>query len=575
LVVVKRATGTIETRGPLTPVAPAAPEGAPSTPAASAASVSDSAAPEAPSSKTEDDAATESVGEAHAAPSAGESALFAEVPEKETFAEMFEASEKKEGRPSRRAVRVGDRVSGKIFQLGAEVAFVELEGVKSEAMIDLDQLKDEEGILRNGVGDTVEAYVLEAGAKGIILSKSLPKGQASMAMLVEARSTGIPVEGLVLSVNKGGLEVAVGDVRAFCPASQIDVHFVGKLEQLVGERFKFRVMEVRGKNVVLSRRAIIEEELKARAEETRKSLAEGKVIKGKVTGTRDFGAFVDLGGIEGLIPLSELSHARVSHPSEVVKVGDEVEVEVLKIEPPHPESPDKAKHKERITLSLRARQEDPWKAALAELKEGDHLTGKVVRLQPFGAFVEVRPGVDGLIHISALSDRRIGHPRDVVKVGDEVPVVIEKIDPNERRIGLRRVIEQTAAEPAAAETAEMPPPKEKAPPPEVGQVVSGTVDRIEPYGIFVAFPGGKGLVHASETGTDRGTDLKRHFQIGQKVEASIIEIDAQKKIRLSMVGAQKAEERATMDEWRKSQAKSAGGKGFGTFADLLKGKKLL
>src|SRR5262249_10987823 len=256
-----------------------------------------SAEPEAPSSKSEDDAATESVEEAHAAPTAPESALFAEVPEKETFAEMFEASEKKEGKPSRRAVRVGDRVSGKIFQLGAEVAFVELEGAKSEAMIDLDQLKDEEGILRNGVGDTVEAYVLEAGAKGIILSKSLPKGQASMAMLVEARSTGIPVEGLVLSVNKGGLEVAVGDVRAFCPASQIDVHFVGKLDQLVGERFKFRVMEVRGKNVVLSRRAIIEEELKARAEETRKSLAEGKVIKGKVTGTRDFGAFVDLGGI--------------------------------------------------------------------------------------------------------------------------------------------------------------------------------------------------------------------------------------------------------------------------------------
>ncbi len=256
-------------------------------------------------------------------------------------------------------------------------------------------------------------------------------------------------------------------------------------------------------------------------------------------------------------------------------MGDDLEVEVLKIEPPHPESPDKNKHRERVTLSLRARQEDPWKAAAAELKEGDRLEGKVVRLQPFGAFVELRPGVDGLIHVSALSDRRIAHPRDVVKVGDVVPVLIEKIDTTEKRISLRRVVEETAA-PVEEKPVERKPPekKESVPTPKVGQLINGTIDRIEPYGVFVSFPGGKGLIPASETGTDRGTDLKRHFKLGDTLQAAIIEIDSSRKIRLSVTGAEKAEERASLEEWKKGQSKP-GGKGFGTFADLLKGKKLL
>ena len=572
LVVVKRATGAIETR-PLearSDEKPAAQATVAPSPTANGA-VSAVSIPEG-------EAVSPDAGENPVPVPTASSAILQEIPEKESFAEMFEAASKKDAKSSRRPVRVGEKVSGTIFQLGAEVAFVTLEGVNREAMIDMNQLQDEQGILRYGVGDAIEAYVLETGAKGIILSKTLPKGQASMAMLMDARTSGMPVEGLMLGINKGGLEVAIGDVRAFCPASQVDTHYVGKLEDLVGERFKFKVTEVRGKNVVLSRRAVLEEEQRALAAETRKTLAEGKVVRGKVTSVRDFGVFVDLGGLEGLVPVSELSHTRVAHPSEVVKVGDELEVEVLKIEPPHPESPDKSKHRERITLSLRARQEDPWKTAAAELKEGDRLEGKVVRLQPFGAFVELRPGVDGLIHVSALSDRRIAHPRDVVKVGDVVPVVIEKIDLNEKRIGLRRVVEETAA-PAEEKPAEQKPTekkekKESVPAPKVGQVINGTIDRIEPYGVFVSFPGGKGLIPASETGTDRGTDLKRHFKLGDTLQAALIDIDASRKIRLSVTGAEKAEERASLEEWKKSQAKP-GGKGFGTFADLLKGKKLL
>jgi small subunit ribosomal protein S1 len=508
------------------------------------------------------------------------------MPESQSFAEMFEA-QAKEGGASRKQVRVGEKVKGKIFQLGADTAFVSLGG-RSEAMIELRELKDEEGILRLGVGDEIEAHVIEAGAKGIYLSKTLSKGTATMAMLSEARASGIPVEGLVLSVNKGGLEVAVGDVRAFCPVSQIDAKFVEKPDQFIGERLKFRVMEIRDRGgVVVSRRAILEEEQKALAAETRKKLQAGYVTKGKVTSVRDFGVFVDLGGVEGMIPIGELSHARVEHPSEVVKVGDEVEVEILKIDAPNPNSPDKGKQRERISLSMRSRLEDPWKAAVEDIKEGQKLSGKIVRLQPFGAFVELRPGVDGLIHISALSNRRIAHPRDVVRVGQEVQVTVEKVDPAEKRIGLRLVPpegEEAAGAAAGASApvtvevkrAEAGPKPEPAPKPRVGQVVVGKVDRIEPYGVFVQFPGGKGLIPASETGTERGTDLKRHFQLGNEVKVEVVEIDASGKIRLSITAAQRSEERAEMDAYRKTNQPKGGGKqGFGTFADLLKGKNPL
>jgi small subunit ribosomal protein S1 len=525
----------------------------------------------------------------HAVPPTVRSSVADEIPEQESFAELYEAAAKQEGNAGRRVLRVGEKVKAKIFQLGADTAFLSIGG-KSEAMIELRELKDAEGILRFGVGDEIEAHVIEAGARGIHLSKTLGKGAASMSMLAEARASGMPVEGLVLAVNKGGLEVAIGDVRAFCPVSQIDLRFVEKTDQFVGEKLKFRVTEIRDRNVVLSRRSILEEEQKALAEQTRKNLDEGKVVRGQVTGVRDFGAFVDLGGVEGLIPVSELSHTRVGHPSEVVKIGDEVEVEILRMEPPNPNSPDKSKQKERITLSLRARQEDPWVAVLAELKEGDRTKGKVVRLQPFGAFVELRPGVDGLIHVSALSNRRIAHPRDVVKVGEEVEVAVEKVDPAEKRIGLRLVKDgepvgeagaSAAAHAAAEEAGERPAkqaserqPVQSAPRPKVGQVVTGAVDRIEQYGVFVKFPGGKGLVPASETGTDRGTDLRKSFHMGQELKVYVLEIDQTGKIRLSLTAAVREQERKEVEEWKSTQKPvGSGKKGFGTFADLLKPKK--
>lgn len=564
MVVVKRASGAVETRGPVTP------------PEASTAPAETPAAVETPAEATAPAASAAPTPRPTPAP-AQRSALFEEVPESESFAEMFEAQQKDGGVPARRSVRIGEKVSGTIFQLGADTAFVTLSNAKSEAMIELRELKDDEGVLRYGVGDTIEAHVIEAGARGILLSRALAKGSANMAMLAEARASGMPVEGMVLSVNKGGVEVAIGDVRAFCPISQLDIRFVEKPDQFIGEKLKFRVTEVRDRNVVLSRRSLLEDEQKQLAAKTRETLAEGKVVKGKVTGVRDFGAFVDLGGVEGMIPVSELSYMRVAHPSDVVKVGDEVEVEILRMEAAQPNSPDKAKQKERITLSMRARQEDPFKTAIAELKEGDRLQGKVVRLQPFGAFVELRPGVDGLVHISALSERRIAHPRDVVQVGETIWVQVEKIEPNDKRIGLRRITEEEAQRPAeerpAAAAEEKKPAEPAAPRPKVGQVVVGKVDRIEPYGVFLVFPGGKGLIPAAETGTERGTDLRKKFSLGQELKVAIVDIDASGKIRLSITAAERAEERAEVEAWTKTQQPVGGGKkGLGTFADLFKQK---
>jgi small subunit ribosomal protein S1 len=505
------------------------------------------------------------------------------VHEAESFAEMFEKHARDGGVPLRKAMpRVGEKVKGKIFQLGAETVFLTIG--KHEAMLELDELKDEEGILRLGVGDEVEAYVVETGAKGIVLSRKLSRDAASLSMLVEARHSGLPVEGVVTKVNKGGLEVSVGEARAFCPSSQVDVRMV-KLEDFVGQRLTFRVTEVKERNVVLSRRALLEEEQKVKAVELKKTLAVGKVVHGQVVNVQAFGAFIDLGGLEGLIPVSEISHVRVGHPGEVVKVGDEVEVEIIRLEDAEPGSPDKSRRKDRITLSMRKLMKDPFSEAMETFKEGQIVKGKVVRLQPFGAFVELMPGVDGLIHISAMSARRIAHPKDVLKVGEEIEAKVERIDPAEKRIGLRLVkdgapvgegvstSQAQVEEAASGAPSERRPSAEKKARPRRGQIVVGKVNRVEPFGVFIEWDGNVGMIPASETGTERGTDLKRTFGMGKELKAEVIELNGEK-LKLSIVAAQRTEERADLEAWKGQQKSAGGGGGFNSLADKLKGLNL-
>jgi small subunit ribosomal protein S1 len=334
--------------------------------------------------------------------------------------------------------KVGQMIQGRVVNIGASTVFLDL-GAKSEGAIEREQLTNAEGELTVALGDTVEARVTEVdGPSGcVVLSRSIARGADAAEALVGAFESGMPVEGLVTGLNKGGLEVEVAGVRAFCPISQIDSRFVEDANHYVGQKLQFKITRVeqgRGKNVnvVLSRRKLLEEENAAQAAITRDKLREGMVVKGRVTSLKDYGAFVDIGGLEGMLHISELGHARVGHPSEVLTVDQEIDVKIVKIEPAVG-----ARKEERISLSVKALHESPWENLGGTFKEGQRITGTVVRLQPFGAFVELAPGLEGLAHISELgAGKRINHPREVLAEGAKVEVTILSIDPVQQRISL-------------------------------------------------------------------------------------------------------------------------------------------
>jgi small subunit ribosomal protein S1 len=513
------------------------------TPAADAQSEAAPSSEVAPQSKRD---VPESV---YSQPGADESADFAAL--------FAESPQQKQGR-----LRPGQRVTARIAHLGGEVAFLDLGG-KGEGIIDLRELRGEQGELLAHQGDTLEGYVLSAGEGNVVVTRSVPKG-AGREIIQAALDSKIPIEGLVSGQNKGGLEVDLGGLRGFVPSSQVDVRFVEDLSPFVGQKLKFRVTELRGGNAILSRRSVLEEERAVAAKELRSRLAVGAQLEGTVTSVRDFGAFVDLGGLEGLVHVSELSHARVAHAQDAVKPGQKVKVQVLRIDPPGSGG---EKGQERIGLSLRALEQDPWDAARPQLQEGARMTGKVVRLQPFGAFVELFPGVDGLAHVSALADHHVQHPRDVVKEGDSILVQIESVDDSSRRISLRKVSEDEPAQkaPAAAGAA---PRRLK-----VGDSVETTVDKCETFGVFVHWDGGKGLIPNAELGTPRGSDNKKTMPVGTKVKAQIIEIDERGRYRLSRTAGERVQEGSDYREYqREMNRKLAPGKGFGTLGDLLRAK---
>ena len=501
--------------------------------------------PAAPAQPAENAAqqAIEDPGSVYARPSPEENA---------DFAALFAQSEQQ--KPGK--LRVGQKITARVAHLGGEVAFLDLGG-KGEGIIDLRELRNEKGDLLVHAGEMLEGYVLSV-TEGVVVTRSVPKG-AGREMLQQALDSKIPVEGLVTGQNKGGLEVDLGGMRGFVPASQVDIRFVEDQSQFVGQRLKFRVGEIRGGNAILSRRALLEEERAALAAELRKRLEIGAQLEGTVTSVRDFGAFVDLGGLEGLVHVSELSHARVAHAQDVVQPGQHVKVQVLRIEK------DERGH-EKVALSLRALEQDPWDAARAQLKEGARLQGKVARLQPFGAFVELFPGVDGLVHVSALSDRHVQHPREVVKEGETIWVQVESVDDAQRRIALRRIGEEEAQAPAG-------PRQEKQKRARVGDVVDATVDKCEAFGVFVHWEGGKGLVPNAELGTPRGSDNKKTLPPGTQFKAQIVDIDDRGRYRLSRSAAERTEGASDYREYQRQMNKRMPpGKGFGTLGDLLRAK---
>jgi small subunit ribosomal protein S1 len=370
--------------------------------------------------------------------------------EPEDFAALLAEYEGKGARTGRRnEPRVGDKVTGTIVSIGREHVFVDL-GAKFEGAIELEQVSDGEGTVLVKVGDPIEATVVRKDDKtgSLLLRSRVGRGREARADLEHAYANGLPVEGLVTGVNKGGVEVQVAGVRSFCPISQLDLRYVEDPEQYVGQRFSFRITRYepgRQLNLVVSRRALLEEEARAEAEKTRARLEVGAVLPGKVTAVKSYGAFVDLGGVEGMIHISELSFGRVERPEDVLSVGQQVEVVVLRIE----QTGDR-KRPEKIALSARALERDPWQDAEHRFAVGTSLRGTVVRMQPFGVFVELAPGVEGLVHISELSfGRRINHPREVVKEGAAVEVKILAVEPEKRRISLSMAAVATDQQAAA------------------------------------------------------------------------------------------------------------------------------
>jgi len=374
-------------------------------------------------------------------------------PADESFAALFAASEKK-GRARR--IAVGDRVSGRVIARDDSTVFVAI-GDKGEATIDAAEFRDPStGEIRVAVGDEIEATVVDDGARSgaPVLQRTIGRHGHIAAELEQALAHELPIQGLVSAEVKGGFEVQIGGTRAFCPGSQIDSRRGGEripASEYVGRKLEFRVTKIEqgGRNVVVSRRVLLEAQADEAAARTWETLRVGAVLTGTVSSVRDFGAFVDLGGVEGMIHVSELSHGRVAHPSEVLSVGQTVEVQVIKIA----DAPD-ARGRRQIGLSLKALAADPWSTAAERFPAGAHAAGTVRRLEPFGAFVEIAPGLEGLVHISKITtDRRLSHPRQALNVGQEVEVTVLAVDPAQRRVSLS-LVERAIRDREAAERAD-------------------------------------------------------------------------------------------------------------------------
>jgi small subunit ribosomal protein S1 len=425
---------------------------------------------------------------------------------------------------ARPVLEMGQVVKGRVIQITAESVFVDVGG-KGEAWIERAELTDGEGRLRVAVGDEVEATVVSTGDE-VRLSHKLRQGAQARQALAVAAQTGIPVEGKVAGVIKGGYEVTVGGLRAFCPFSQMDARRSETPDEYVGRVLEFRVITFsdNGRNLVLSRRRLLEERAAEAAEETRKKILPGAVLTGTVSSLADFGAFVDLGGVQGLVPISEISHARVNRPGDRLSIGESVTVKVLRVD----------QEKGRISLSLKALEGDPWAAVAGRLRERQILRGRAARATEFGVFVELLPGVDGLLHISEIPRSRQGAIREATAAGgNELTVMIVGIDADKRRIAL-------ALAPDGAE-----PGEEMESNVQVGAVLTGTVERLESFGVVVRLgPGQTGLVPLAETGLPRGADLRKTFPIGTEVKVLVLTIEeGGRRIRLSHAQALVREER--------------------------------
>lgn len=457
-----------------------------------------------------------------------------------SFAELLE----QQGTP--KAFEVGQVVSGQVLQIGADDVFVDVSG-KGEGHIARSELLDESGELTVKVGDTIEATVVDV-QRELRLSRKLLAGAHAREMLRAAAESGIPVQGKVAGVVKGGFEVTVAGLRAFCPLSQMDLHRIEDQSAYLNQVYDFRVTELSddGRRIVVSRRKLLEAEARKRAEETRSKVVPGAVLPGHVSSLTAFGAFVDLGGIQGLVHVSEISHQRVDRPADVLQAGQAVTVKVLKVDP----------QTGKIALSMKELEGDPWATVLDQLRPRQIVDGRIARAADFGVFVELLPGVDGLVHVSELPHGALAKMREAAKARAMLSVLVLEIDAKKRRIAL-------ALAPSGASAGDVVEGTAVA----VGNVVTGKVESIQPFGVTLRLgPGQTGLIPNSEMGTPRGTDHAKEFPPGTEIAAEVISVEqGGRRIRLSRQRAIVREERAEVERHgRTAQAAS-----LSTFGELL------
>jgi len=486
--------------------------------------------------------------------------------EEESFEALFEANPVV---PEQRHLRPGDRVTGRITSVTDEIALVDI-GAKTEGIVFVSELLGKDGEIDAHEGDELEPKVVSVGPGGIQPSQGmrLHGSQEALALIEDAHLNEIPIEGKVVGTNKGGFDVEIGKVRAFCPISQMDLARVEDPTVFIGLKDLFKVTQFAegGRRVVVSRRALLEVTRQARIDELKDRLFEGEELEGTVTRLQPFGAFVDLGGLEGLVHVSELSRQRVESPAEVVTVGQTVRVKVLRMD-------EDEKGRTRVGLSMKALEADPWDVGLPFGPDAI-LKGKVARLQPFGAFVELMPGVDGLVHVSEIAWERISHPGAKLTEGQEVSVKVLSLDYERRRVSLSIKQTDMAGAPAARAATDAPEqaPSER---PAVGQVHEGIVDNVKPYGVFVNLPrlGGRarGLLPNEEI-EGSTTDLRRRFAQGSTVTVEIITIDDQGRLRLSQRAMADREERENLATFEKASAPKKPASGLGSFGALLQQK---
>jgi|MudIll2142460700_1097286.scaffolds.fasta_scaffold06450_2 small subunit ribosomal protein S1 len=472
----------------------------------------------------------------------------APIDQGESFAKLLE----KNGTQSAR-LAPGQKVKARVVSISGDLVYIDIGG-KSEGVIDLEEFREKDGSVRIEEGEEVEAFFLSV-QNGIRKLTTLVNGYSAVELtsIQSAYEAGLPVNGEVKREVKGGFEVLVGGVRCFCPHSQIDMKGGREGGIYLGQTFPFKVLEYEeeGRNIILSRRVLIEKEKQASIDRLKESLKVGAEILGRVSSLQKFGAFVDVGGMEGLVPMSEISWTRVEKLEDMLALGQEVTVKIISLDWDN----------NRLTLSMKALQPDPWSLAAEKYPVDGRVNGTIVRLAPFGAFVSLEPGIDGLVHISNLgAGRRINHPREVVEVGQRVEVYILSVDAENRKISLSM---QPKVEP------------KKIVLPEVGELIEGVVDRVMPYGIFLKMSSGlNGLIPNTEMGTPAGTDHKHMFPSGTEMQVVVVEVDAaSNKVRLSRKAVMEKAAKEEYDQYRTSVTQAEGqSAGLGSLGDILKAK---